>query len=137
VLRPAAPSLLASTHTVVDVGPASAPRLISCVRSAQGFDWNQDMFLPAGGRYGLFGHGHGHGYGNDNDDDEYGDDDDGYGYDEENEREEGDYYAGGGSYGAGYGADEYGGYGGEEGPGVVRVAEIRLGDEEARGLLPE
>ncbi|KZF21912.1 hypothetical protein L228DRAFT_239839 [Xylona heveae TC161] len=47
------PSLLSSSiskseHTVIDVGhPGGPPRLITCVKASQGFDWNQDIFLPA------------------------------------------------------------------------------------------
>ncbi|KAF2102010.1 hypothetical protein NA57DRAFT_73449 [Rhizodiscina lignyota] len=46
------PSLLSSSirqseHTVINIGNADAPRLITCVRSSQGFDWNQDIFLPS------------------------------------------------------------------------------------------
>ncbi|KAH0543980.1 hypothetical protein FGG08_001747 [Glutinoglossum americanum] len=47
------PSLLSSSiskqeHTVVDVGhPDGPPRLITCVKASQGFDWNQDIFLPS------------------------------------------------------------------------------------------
>jgi hypothetical protein len=28
-------------HTVINVGEEERPRLISCVKSGQGFDWNQ------------------------------------------------------------------------------------------------
>ncbi|MCJ1362303.1 hypothetical protein MMC16_001406 [Acarospora aff. strigata] len=44
------PSLLSSSlskqeHTVVNVGhPDGPPRLITCVKASQGFDWNQGMF---------------------------------------------------------------------------------------------
>ncbi|MCJ1441131.1 MAG: hypothetical protein MMC23_001617 [Stictis urceolatum] len=51
-------SLLASTHTVINVGhPSGPPRLISCVRSSQGFDWNQEIFMPSYGgmRMGMDG----------------------------------------------------------------------------------
>ncbi|KAH6644165.1 hypothetical protein C7974DRAFT_383038 [Boeremia exigua] len=34
-------------HTVVNVGDAEFPRLITCVKASQGFDWNQEMFLPS------------------------------------------------------------------------------------------
>jgi hypothetical protein len=33
-------------HIVVEVGSPDAPRLISCVASSQGFDWNRAIFLP-------------------------------------------------------------------------------------------
>ncbi|KAF9696721.1 hypothetical protein EKO04_005252 [Ascochyta lentis] len=46
------PSLMSATfskaeHTVVNVGDAEYPRLITCVKASQGFDWNQEMFLPS------------------------------------------------------------------------------------------
>ncbi|EON65438.1 hypothetical protein W97_04676 [Coniosporium apollinis CBS 100218] len=46
------PSLLSSSiskceHMVINVGHPDAPRLITCVKSSQGFDWNQDLFLPS------------------------------------------------------------------------------------------
>lgn len=46
------PSLLSSSiskseHTVINVGHPDAPRLITCVKASQGFDWNQDIFLPS------------------------------------------------------------------------------------------
>ncbi|KAL1310853.1 hypothetical protein AAFC00_001085 [Neodothiora populina] len=47
------PSLLSSSlsrseYTVINVGgPDGPPRLITCVKSSQGFDWNQDIFLPS------------------------------------------------------------------------------------------
>ncbi|KAH3967482.1 hypothetical protein HBI56_032500 [Parastagonospora nodorum] len=34
-------------HTVINVGEEERPRLISCVKSGQGFDWNQEIFLPS------------------------------------------------------------------------------------------
>ncbi|OJD37195.1 uncharacterized protein BKCO1_8000115 [Diplodia corticola] len=40
-------SISKSEHTVINVGHPDAPRLITCVRSSQGFDWNQDIFLPS------------------------------------------------------------------------------------------
>lgn len=40
-------SLSKSEHTVVDLGHGGAPRLVSCVKSSQGFDWNQELFLPS------------------------------------------------------------------------------------------
>ncbi|MCJ1244586.1 hypothetical protein MMC30_001784 [Trapelia coarctata] len=41
-------SLSAQEHTVVNIGhPDGPPRLITCVRSSQGFDWNQEIFLPS------------------------------------------------------------------------------------------
>ncbi|KAJ4992576.1 hypothetical protein SVAN01_01959 [Stagonosporopsis vannaccii] len=46
------PSLMSASfskaeHTVVNVGDAEFPRLITCVKASQGFDWNQEMFLPS------------------------------------------------------------------------------------------
>ncbi|RKF72919.1 hypothetical protein GcM1_246116 [Golovinomyces cichoracearum] len=47
------PSLLSSSlskqeHTVVNVGdPDGVPRLITCVRSSQGYEWNPEIFLPS------------------------------------------------------------------------------------------
>jgi len=33
---------------VINVGhPDGPPRLITCVKASQGFDWNQDIFLPS------------------------------------------------------------------------------------------
>ncbi|KAL1586033.1 hypothetical protein WHR41_04785 [Cladosporium halotolerans] len=41
-------SLSKSEHTVVDLGAGGGmPRLVSCVKSSQGFDWNQELFLPS------------------------------------------------------------------------------------------
>ncbi|KAI9872472.1 MAG: hypothetical protein M1830_001490, partial [Pleopsidium flavum] len=41
-------SLSKQEHTVVNVGhPDGPPRLITCVKASQGFDWNQDIFLPS------------------------------------------------------------------------------------------
>ncbi|KAH8724405.1 hypothetical protein GQ44DRAFT_773041 [Phaeosphaeriaceae sp. PMI808] len=37
----------AAEHTVINVGKEEAPRLISCVKASQGFDWNQEIFLPS------------------------------------------------------------------------------------------
>ncbi|OAL45047.1 hypothetical protein IQ07DRAFT_232139 [Pyrenochaeta sp. DS3sAY3a] len=34
-------------HTVVNVGDSESPRLITCVKASQGFDWNQEIFLPS------------------------------------------------------------------------------------------
>lgn len=31
----------AASHTVVNIGEESRPRLVSCVKASQGFDWNQ------------------------------------------------------------------------------------------------
>jgi hypothetical protein len=36
-----APSFSAASHTVINVGEESHPRLISCVKASQGFTWNQ------------------------------------------------------------------------------------------------
>ncbi|KAI6245685.1 hypothetical protein HI914_06193 [Erysiphe necator] len=47
------PSLLSSSlskqeHTVVNIGdPDGVPRLITCVRSSQGYEWNPEIFLPS------------------------------------------------------------------------------------------
>lgn len=47
------PSLLSTSlskqeHTVINIGdPEGPPRLITCVRSSQGFDWNPEIFLPS------------------------------------------------------------------------------------------
>lgn len=47
------PSLLSTSlskqeHTVINIGdPDGPPRLITCVRSSQGFDWNPEIFLPS------------------------------------------------------------------------------------------
>jgi len=33
---------------VINIGdPDGPPRLITCVRSSQGFDWNPEIFLPS------------------------------------------------------------------------------------------
>ncbi|RFU24140.1 hypothetical protein B7463_g12203, partial [Scytalidium lignicola] len=41
-------SLLKQEHTVINIGdPDGTPRLITCVRSSQGFDWNPEIFLPS------------------------------------------------------------------------------------------
>lgn len=35
-------------HTVIDIGdPDGVPRLITCVRSSQGYEWNPEIFLPS------------------------------------------------------------------------------------------
>ncbi|KAF2240831.1 hypothetical protein BU26DRAFT_525733 [Trematosphaeria pertusa] len=34
-------------HTVINVGNSDCPRLITCVKASQGFDWNQEIFLPS------------------------------------------------------------------------------------------
>ncbi|KAF2753682.1 hypothetical protein EJ05DRAFT_489868 [Pseudovirgaria hyperparasitica] len=46
------PSLLSESiskteHIVINIGQPDAPRLISCVKASQGFDWNPDIFLPS------------------------------------------------------------------------------------------
>lgn len=47
------PSLLSSSfskqeHTVINIGdPDGVPRLITCVRSSQGYEWNPEIFLPS------------------------------------------------------------------------------------------
>ncbi|KAI1004870.1 hypothetical protein K3495_g3342 [Podosphaera aphanis] len=46
------PSLLSSSlskqeHTVINIGdPNGVPRLITCVRCSQGYEWNPEIFLP-------------------------------------------------------------------------------------------
>ncbi|KAM3070108.1 hypothetical protein ACMFMF_008460 [Clarireedia jacksonii] len=41
-------SLSKQEHTVINIGdPDGTPRLITCVRSSQGFDWNPEIFLPS------------------------------------------------------------------------------------------
>ncbi|KAM0704312.1 hypothetical protein Q7P35_008545 [Cladosporium inversicolor] len=52
VVQPRRASLLGSSlskseHTVVDLGHGGTPRLVSCVKRGQGFDWNQELFLPS------------------------------------------------------------------------------------------
>jgi hypothetical protein len=39
------PTFSAQEHTVVNVGEEEAPRLITCVKASQGFDWNVGMFF--------------------------------------------------------------------------------------------
>jgi len=34
-------------HTVINIGDMESPRLITCVKASQGFDWNQEIFLPS------------------------------------------------------------------------------------------
>ncbi|KAF2739525.1 hypothetical protein EJ04DRAFT_508805 [Polyplosphaeria fusca] len=46
------PSLMSAAftkaeHTVINVGDGLNPRLITCVKASQGFDWNQEIFLPS------------------------------------------------------------------------------------------
>jgi len=38
-------------YTVVNVGEEERPRLITCVKASQGFDWNQEIFLPSYAEY--------------------------------------------------------------------------------------
>ncbi|OCK81222.1 hypothetical protein K432DRAFT_326777 [Lepidopterella palustris CBS 459.81] len=40
-------SLSKTEHIVINVGNSDAPRLITCVKASQGFDWNQEIFLPS------------------------------------------------------------------------------------------
>ncbi|SMQ51953.1 unnamed protein product [Zymoseptoria tritici ST99CH_3D7] len=41
-------SLAKSEYTVINLGhEGGAPRLVTCVKSSQGFDWNQELFLPS------------------------------------------------------------------------------------------
>ncbi|CAI6334637.1 unnamed protein product [Periconia digitata] len=44
-------SIVKSEHTVIDVGSFQNPRLITCVKASQGFDWNQEIFLPSHSSY--------------------------------------------------------------------------------------
>ncbi|KAF3931727.1 hypothetical protein ABW19_dt0207338 [Dactylella cylindrospora] len=40
-------SLSKQEHTVFDLGSRDGTaRIVTCVKAAQGFDWNQEMFLP-------------------------------------------------------------------------------------------
>ncbi|KAH7081828.1 hypothetical protein BKA63DRAFT_504721 [Paraphoma chrysanthemicola] len=34
-------------YTVINVGEEESPRLITCIKASQGFDWNQEIFLPS------------------------------------------------------------------------------------------
>ncbi|KAF2206375.1 hypothetical protein CERZMDRAFT_53240 [Cercospora zeae-maydis SCOH1-5] len=52
MLAPRRPSLLGrelgkSEYTVVDLGREEGMRLVSCVKRSQGWDWNQELFLPS------------------------------------------------------------------------------------------
>jgi hypothetical protein len=40
-----AASFTKAEYTVINIGEEERPRLISCVKSGQGFDWNQGMLL--------------------------------------------------------------------------------------------
>jgi len=40
-------SLAKSEYTVIDVGSEDSPRLITCVKASQGFNWNPEIFLPS------------------------------------------------------------------------------------------
>ncbi|KAG4026297.1 hypothetical protein MFRU_042g00260 [Monilinia fructicola] len=41
-------ALAKEEHTTINIGdPDGTPRLITCVRSSQGFDWNPEIFLPS------------------------------------------------------------------------------------------
>jgi len=40
-------SIAKSEYTVVDIGSEENPRLITCIKASQGFDWNQEIFLPS------------------------------------------------------------------------------------------
>ncbi|QIW95971.1 hypothetical protein AMS68_001489 [Peltaster fructicola] len=41
-------SLSKSEYTVINLGHSDGPpRLVTCVKSSQGFDWNQELFLPS------------------------------------------------------------------------------------------
>jgi len=52
-ISPRRPSLLGnslskSEYTVVNLAHSDGPpRLVTCVKSSQGFDWNQELFLPS------------------------------------------------------------------------------------------
>ncbi|KAF2005903.1 hypothetical protein P154DRAFT_570633 [Amniculicola lignicola CBS 123094] len=41
------PAFAKAEHTVINVGDSESPRLITCVKASQGFDWNQEIFLPS------------------------------------------------------------------------------------------
>ncbi|ORY04261.1 hypothetical protein BCR34DRAFT_627089 [Clohesyomyces aquaticus] len=41
------PAFSKTEHTVINVGNSECPRLITCVKASQGFDWNQEIFLPS------------------------------------------------------------------------------------------
>ncbi|KAF2268639.1 hypothetical protein CC78DRAFT_455268 [Lojkania enalia] len=41
------PAFSRTEHTVINVGDPESPRLITCVKASQGFDWNQEIFLPS------------------------------------------------------------------------------------------
>ncbi|KAF2819517.1 hypothetical protein CC86DRAFT_306735 [Ophiobolus disseminans] len=41
------PTFSRAEHTVVNVGEEESPRLITCVKASQGFDWNLEIFLPS------------------------------------------------------------------------------------------
>ncbi|KAF2477849.1 uncharacterized protein BDR25DRAFT_275323 [Lindgomyces ingoldianus] len=41
------PAFTKAEHTVINVGNSECPRLITCVKASQGFDWNQEIFLPS------------------------------------------------------------------------------------------
>jgi len=38
------PAFSKAEHTVINVGGEEFPRLISCVKASQGFDWNQGTY---------------------------------------------------------------------------------------------
>ncbi|KAF2495293.1 hypothetical protein BU16DRAFT_527163 [Lophium mytilinum] len=40
-------SLSKTEHIVVNVGSPEQVRLITCVKSSQGFEWSSDIFLPS------------------------------------------------------------------------------------------
>jgi hypothetical protein len=40
-----AASFTKAEYTVINIGEEERPRLISCVKSGQGFDWNQGRLL--------------------------------------------------------------------------------------------
>ncbi|KAF7860566.1 uncharacterized protein EAF02_010800 [Botrytis sinoallii] len=41
-------ALAKEEHTTINIGdPDGTPRLITCVRSSQGFDWNPEIFFPS------------------------------------------------------------------------------------------
>ncbi|KAF2639929.1 hypothetical protein P280DRAFT_490353 [Massarina eburnea CBS 473.64] len=44
-------SLTKTEHIVINVGNSESPRLITCVKTSQGFDWNQEIFLPSYASY--------------------------------------------------------------------------------------
>jgi hypothetical protein len=44
-------------HTVINVGEEESPRLITCVKASQGFDWNQRMHFFSSPSFPFLTHG--------------------------------------------------------------------------------